>query len=74
MKTTTPIAQPHPLFIRRSQLKSVLGLSPSTVDRLEAEGLFPRRRRIGPGCVGWFYDEAKEAITKSAVVVNKSND
>jgi prophage regulatory protein len=50
-------ATTRPLFIRRSLLKQVTGLSPSTVDRLERAGTFPSRRRVGPGVVGWLYSE-----------------
>jgi predicted DNA-binding transcriptional regulator AlpA len=50
---------PDPLMIRRAQLKSVVGLSPSTVDRLERAGDFPTRRRFGPGVVGWLTHEVK---------------
>lgn len=41
-----------PMFIRRKDLKRVVGLSPSTVVRLEEAGKFPARIRIG-GSVGW---------------------
>lgn len=51
-----------PLFIRRSLLKQVTGLSPSTVDRLERAGTFPRRRRVGPGVVGWLYSEVAQFL------------
>jgi len=50
-------ASPRPLFLRRSHLKQLTGLSPSTVDRLERAGAFPRRRRVGSGVVGWLYSE-----------------
>jgi prophage regulatory protein len=56
MKQETPVTT-RPLFIRRSHLKQVTGLSPSTVDRLERAGIFPQRRRVGPGVVGWLYSE-----------------
>jgi predicted DNA-binding transcriptional regulator AlpA len=46
-----------PLIIRRSQLKSVLGIAPSTVDRLEATGDFPKRKRWNAGVVGWDGEE-----------------
>lgn len=59
-----------PIFIRRAQLKTITGLSPSTVDRLEAEGQFPKRRRIGPGCVGWLFAEVREALEQASVVKN----
>ena len=45
---------PHvPLILRRSQLKTILGIAPSTVDRLEASGEFPKRKRWSTGVVGW---------------------
>lgn len=53
---------PHqlpPLLIRRNQLKTLVGLSPSNVDRLEKEGRFPARRRIGAGTVGWLLSEVQ---------------
>jgi predicted DNA-binding transcriptional regulator AlpA len=43
-----------PMIIRRSQLKTIVGVSPSTIDRLEAQGSFPRRKRFSEGCVGWY--------------------
>ena len=46
-----------PMIIRRNQLKAVVGLSPSTVDRLEASGDFPRRCRWSAGVVGWRWNE-----------------
>ena len=61
MKQEAPAASP-PLFIRRSLLKQVTGLSPSTVDRLERAGTFPSRRRVGPGVVGWLYSEVAQFL------------
>jgi prophage regulatory protein len=48
------------IIVRRSQLKSVVGLSPSSVERLEKAGDFPRRRKFGPGTIGWLYEEIVE--------------
>jgi len=63
--------QPHqqpltPIFVRRSQIRALTGLSPSTVDRLERAGKFPRRRRIGAGVVGWIFEDVKGAIERLA--------
>jgi predicted DNA-binding transcriptional regulator AlpA len=58
--------QTPPILVRRSQAKSVFGLSASTLDRLEKDGKWPKRRRVGPGCVGWLYDEAKTALESLA--------
>ena len=44
-------------FIRPSEIKSVTGLSPTTVWRREKEGTFPNRRRLSPNAVGWKYSE-----------------
>ena len=51
-----------PLIIRRSQLKSVLGIAPSTVDRLEAAGEFPKRKRWNAGVVGWDGEEVADWV------------
>jgi predicted DNA-binding transcriptional regulator AlpA len=51
-----------PLIIRRSQLKTVLGIAPSTVDRLEASGEFPKRKRWNVGVVGWSGEEVSDWV------------
>lgn len=43
-----------------------LNLSPSTLLRLEAEGKFPKRVRIGAHSVAWLASEIHEHITKLA--------
>ena len=53
---------PPPLFVRRKNEKNIFGLSSSTLDRLIEQGLWPRRRKIGPGCVGTLYEEGKHAL------------
>ena len=53
-----------PLLIRRNQLTTLIGISPSSVDRLEKAGEFPRRRRVGPGTVGWLRDEVVEFLNR----------
>jgi len=58
--TSTP--QAHPLFIRRTQLREIAGISPSTAWRLEQEGKFPKRRKVGPSSVGWLYSEIEEYL------------
>lgn len=44
-------------IIREPECHRVTGLSRSTRWRLERAGLFPRRRRISPGCTGWLRSE-----------------
>ena len=46
-----------PLIIRRNNLKAVVGISPTTVDRLEAKGKFPARKHFSEGVVGWHSPE-----------------
>ena len=45
------------IIVRRSDLKALVGLSPSSVERLEKAGDFPSRRKFGVGTVGWLYSE-----------------
>lgn len=68
MNTRTPIdpAATPPIFVRRKQEKPVFGISSSAIDRLIADGLFPKRRKIGPGCVGTLYEDGKAALEKLA--------
>jgi prophage regulatory protein len=58
------VNQSHPLFIRRTQLREIAGISPSTAWRLEQAGEFPKRRQIGgsPNCVGWLYSEVRQYL------------
>ena len=51
-----------PLIIRRSQLKAVLGIAPSTVDRLEKAGQFPQRKKWNTGVVGWSGEEVSDWV------------
>ena len=55
----------RPIFIRPKQIKEVIGLSEASVWRLEKAGKFPKRRKVGPGCVGWLYSELEEFIQRS---------
>ncbi|ORJ57476.1 helix-turn-helix transcriptional regulator [Geothermobacter hydrogeniphilus] len=57
-----------PIFVRRNRIKELTGLSPSTVWRLEQQGQFPKRRKIGPGCTGWLYEEVLEFLRGSEKV------
>jgi predicted DNA-binding transcriptional regulator AlpA len=56
----------NPIIIRRKHLKEIVGFSPSTVDRLEKQGLFPKRKKFGAGVVGWIYDDVQEAVKNLA--------
>ena len=60
----TNTAQVKPLFIRRTQLREIAGISPSTAWRLEQKNKFPKRRKIAgsQNCVGWLYSEIEEYL------------
>ena len=49
-------------LIRSPELVKKVGLSRVTIWRMERNGQFPRRRRIGPGSVGWLEREVDEWI------------
>ena len=53
-----------PLIIRPSHIKEITGLSKTTIWRLEQAGNFPKRRKIGEGCVGWIYTEVEECLNR----------
>lgn len=44
-------------FIRPKQMPSKVGLSLVTIWRMEKAGLFPKRRKISAGAVGWIESE-----------------
>jgi prophage regulatory protein len=50
-------------IIREPECEKITGLSRSTRWRLERDGMFPRRRRISPGCSGWLWSEIHAWIT-----------
>jgi prophage regulatory protein len=47
-------------IIRVKHLAAKIGLSVSTIWRMEKAGLFPKRRRISAGAVGWLESEVDE--------------
>lgn len=49
-------------LIRRRQLLELIGLSYTTQWRMEKEGLFPARVKIGKGSVGWHLAEVEEWV------------
>lgn len=46
-----------PRLVRKSEVRSLSGLSNSTLDRLELAGSFPKRVRLGPNSVAWVLAE-----------------
>lgn len=55
-------------FIRFPEVHSLVGLSRSTIWRLEGRGEFPPRRRVGKNVVGWIEQEVKDWINSRPLV------
>ena len=49
-------------FLRENHIREMVPASRSTIWRWEKQGRFPRRRRLGPGVVGWIESEVLEWI------------
>lgn len=49
-------------LINRKERKSIDSLSDVTVWRLERLGLYPSRRQISPGRIGWVLSEVLEFV------------
>ncbi len=60
-------------LIRLPEVLALVGLSRSTVLKLEAEGLSPQRRQIGPRAVGWLKREVLEWIERRPLVKRKTS-
>lgn len=54
--------------LRFPQVKAMVGLSRSTIWRLERLGQFPKRRQISPRTVAWLREEVDEWIKKRETV------
>lgn len=61
-------------FIRKAEVAKRFGVRPRTIERWEALGLFPRRRQIGPGAVGYLASELQKfAESRQVADRRKSN-
>ncbi len=49
--------------LRLPEVCRIVGLSRSSIHRMEAAGQFPKRRRIGERAVAWDADEVEAWIT-----------
>jgi prophage regulatory protein len=67
-KTAVAPTEIRPIFIRRKRITEITGLSQSSIWRLESEGIFPKRRKISTGTVGWLYSEVEEFLNASETV------
>ena len=60
MSSSTSNHSPQPdTFLRWPVIRRTTGLSRSTVWRLERRGMFPKRRQLSPGTVGWLSSEVE---------------
>ncbi len=50
-------------YLNRKQTATKAGLSAPTIWRLERKGLFPARRQLSPGRVGWLESEVENWIS-----------
>jgi len=55
-------------LIRTGELEEKIGLSRTTVWRLERAGAFPPRRRLGANVVGWVEEEVDDWIASRPTV------
>ena len=60
-------------FLRTNQLIEKIGLSRSSIWRLESQGKFPKRRQIGPGAVGWLEEEVEKWMLERPVAENRAS-
>ena len=51
------------IIVRRAETIRRTGLSQSTLERYERQGIFPRRIQLGPRAVGWRESEINKWIT-----------
>jgi prophage regulatory protein len=49
-------------IISKKMVIKMTSLGDRTIDRMEGKGLFPRRRQLTPGRVGWLTREIEEWI------------
>lgn len=60
-----------PLIVRRPALKELVGISPTTASRLEADPSsgFPRRKAWGTNISGWDGNELQRWVTERGQVI-----
>jgi predicted DNA-binding transcriptional regulator AlpA len=49
-------------LVDRRGVAAMFSCSPASVDRLEAQGIIPPRRRLSGGRVGWLYSELVKVL------------
>jgi len=53
-------------IIRKPELFSMIGLSDTTIWRMEKYGKFPKRVQLGGNSVGWINGEIEEWLSKKS--------
>lgn len=51
-------------MLRRPEVAKIVGLSPTTLWRMEKAGCFPARRQLSAGAVGWLESEVLSWIAE----------
>jgi prophage regulatory protein len=59
---TAPASEMIMQLLRTKQVTMLTGLSRMTIYRMERDGLFPARRKLGKNSVGWLGDDISEWI------------
>jgi len=52
--------------IRKPETRKITGMSDSTIRRLEIEGRFPKRLRLGGSACGWLLSEVNAWLQERA--------
>ena len=58
------IKRTHARICRKPEVLSRVGVSDTTLWRMEQNGQFPKRRTIGAGIAGWLSTEVDEWFSK----------
>ncbi len=53
-------------IIRKPEARQITGMSESTIRRLEIEGRFPKRLRLGGSACGWLLSEVSAWLQQRA--------
>lgn len=64
--TTTSTDTKTDRIIRKPEARQITGLSDPTIYRLEKEGRFPKRLRLGGAACGWLLSEVNEWLRQRA--------
>ena len=62
-----------PIFIAPKNVANVVSMSRSMCDRLEAEGLFPKKISLSPGRKAWRYSDLVEWAEQRIAAANRQN-